>query len=284
MQNCTIYIRYLLLAFVLLMFFASCEKIIEINIQDVDPILVIEAEVGNDRTMQVVTLKRSVNFSSSTTDEPVSGASVIISDERISDDSGYLPTPRRSIVRNDARNFQEVSPGVYVLDSYRGYEGVKYTLRIILPDGQEYEASSVMPQLVKIDSIGSVKSSVLGEDRNLVAVKYQDPEEIANYYRYRLVRNNQSMNTILVRNDKYTDGRMVEQSLFDMDIEFENGDHVEVVQQSISKEVYDFFDAIVSNNPGTAAPANPPTMFGTGTIGYFSAYSADRASVVIFAR
>ncbi|WP_028297319.1 DUF4249 domain-containing protein [Olivibacter sitiensis] len=262
-----------------LMSFSACEKVIDIDLNEAEPVLVIQAEIGGDRTTQAVVLQRSVAFSSAVTSEPVSGALITVKDERVADSSGN-PINGNSLVRNATYTFREVTPGVYLLDNYRGYPGVKYTLNILLDDHQ-YEASSVMPPLVKIDSIGTTKSSIFGEDRNMVAVKYLDPEGVPNYYRYQLVHNGEWMNTILVRSDKFNDGRMVEQSLFDLDVDFNVGDHLEVIQQSVSKEVYDFFNAVLSNNPGSAAPANPPSMFGPGTIGYFSAYSADQAATLI---
>lgn len=272
MQNCAKY-KYLLLALGLFAIFTSCETVIDIDLNDVDPILIIEAEIGNDRDEQFVYISRSVAFSSSVSGEAVSGAQVTLE---------WNEDPLSSCMSCETkeRTYEELWPGVYRLSSFRGRQEQTYTLRIVL-EGASYEASSVMPQLVPIDSIGTIKSSIFGEDRKLVAVKYQDPEGIANYYRYQLIRNGQPMNTILVRNDKFSDGRMVEQSLFDMDVDFVSGDEIEIVQQSVSKEVHDFFNAILSNNPGTAAPANPPTMFGPGTIGYFSVYNADRATVEI---
>lgn len=268
-----------LLMLVLAVNFISCEEVIDIDLRDSQPVLVIQAELGDDRNTQTVYLDRTVPFSASSNSEPVSGASITIRWELDEVGGGGFGTMPNYPAGQEV-SYEEVRPGVYQVSNYRGLEGVKYILHISL-NGEEYEAASVMPRAVKIDSIGALRSTLFGGDRLVVAVKYQDPIGVENYYRYKLSRNGVPMRTILVRNDKFNDGRMVEQNLFDFDDEFSMNDAIEVQQQSVNKEVFDFFSAILENNPGAAAPANPPSMFGEGTIGYFSAYSADRASVTI---
>ena len=45
--------------------------------------------------------------------------------------------------------------------------------------------------------------------------------------------------------------------------------------------MYDFWNAVQATNPGTAAPANPPSNISNGALGYFSAYSMAKIATEI---
>ncbi|MFN7585077.1 MAG: DUF4249 family protein, partial [Bacteroidota bacterium] len=60
--------------------FSGCTKIIDVNLNDADPQLVIEANVLNTPSPYYVQISKTVNFSANNQFPPITGARVIIQD------------------------------------------------------------------------------------------------------------------------------------------------------------------------------------------------------------
>jgi len=253
----------------------SCEKVIDIDLEDAEPALVIEGNVSDTETTHYVNISKTVPFSANSTHNPVQGATVHILEEpagNLASTGGYTSKSERAFV--------ETSPGVYQIDNYQAYSGRTYTLKVLL-DGQEYVASSTMPMPVMIDSVGTVTDSFFGDEEKTIGVVYQDPPNVKNYYRYLVTLNGKPSNLIFAYNDKFNDGKQVQRNLYHEDLDLVIGDAVMVEQQCIDKATYTYFNGIQSNNPGAAAPANPTSNFSNGALGYFSAHTISRAATSI---
>src|SRR5690606_29040009 len=144
-----------------------------------------------------------------------------------------------------------------------------------------YSASARAVPPVAIDSVGTSVTRVFDEERKFVMVKYQDPAGIPNYYQFFQAVNGGPFNMLYVTDDKFNDGKYVSEALADLDTTLEAGDSVEVRMRSIDKATYDFWEAAAAANPGTAAPANPPSVFGHGVLGYFSVYTEVQTATVV---
>ena len=243
-------------------FSISCEDVIDVNLNDADPQLVIVGTVSNRSYEQRVTISRTMAFDVAQTHDPVSGAVV-------------------AVVDGTGRVFQyaEQSPGVYV-SNFRGHEGEQYDLSVRV-EGQEFEARSTMPQLVTADSIGTGVRTIFGEEQKFISLRYADPLGVPNYYRYLWRLNGGPQKMLRVSDDKFNDGRYVGEELMDFDSELVAGDSATVWMQSIDVAAYNFWNAVQSANPGTAAPANPPSPYGGGALGYFSAFAEVEMFTVI---
>lgn len=254
--------RYYFIWLLISLFLLSCEDVIDINLNDADPQLVIIGTVNNRSYEQQVTISRTVAFDVARTHDPVSGAEV-------------------AVVDGAGRVFQyaEQSPGVYV-SNFRGHEGELYNLSVRV-EGQTFVARSTMPPLVTADSIGTGVRTIFGEEQKFISLRYADPPGVPNYYRYLWRVNGGPLEMLHVSQDKFNDGKYVSEDLMDFDVELATGDSVVVWMQSIDRASYDFWNAVQSINPGTAAPANPPSVFGDGALGYFSAYAETEMSTVV---
>lgn len=260
-----------LVLFLLCFGWCSCEDLIDINLNDAAPQLVIAASVSLQQGAEV-TISRTVSFDSEQPFDPVSGAEVEL---RSPDGQVYL--------------LEEVRPGIYrVPDSGRDTPGIPdfpdgdptFHLRVAV-EGEEFTARASMPQHVPIDSVGTTVSNIFGEERKFVSVKYQDPSDVPNYYRFLRSINGSPFEMVYVTNDKFNDGKYVTEDLADFDTEFFTGDSVIIRMQCIDKPTFDFWNAVQSANPGSAAPANPPSVFGTGALGYFSVYTMSEVSTEV---
>lgn len=235
---------------------SSCEDIIDINLNDAAAQLVIVGEIHNRSDSQVVTISKTVAFKNDIPFDGVSNARVEVIDEQ-----GNIFT------------FTEQSPGVYIAENFWGMERVSYDLHVQL-DGEEYTASSRMPQLVQVDSVGTSVTNIFGEERKYVSLKYLDPLHEVNYYRYTMRVNNGPVRFVHVANDKFNDGKYVSERLTNFDEELVTGDSVVLYMQCIDEAMFNFWNTVQTNNPGAAAPANPPSNISNGAFGYFGAYSA----------
>lgn len=253
-------IKYL---FIISALFVSCEDVIELDLNESAPHLVIVGEITNQTDQQVVTLSKTVPFTSESRFEGISNAQVEVVD-------GHGTVFR----------FTERSPGVYVADHFAGIEFETYELHVSV-DGKAYTASSQMPPLVGIDSVGTAVSDLFGEEQKYVALKYQDPPHEPNYYRYLISVNDGPVQFVYVASDKFNDGKYVSERLGNPDEDLVTGDAVVVYMQCVDKAMFDFWNAVQATNPGTAAPANPPSNISNGALGYFGAYSMAKITTEI---
>lgn len=232
---------------------ASCEDVIDIDLNDGDPRVVIEAEINNLSNNQEIRVSRTVSFTDEVPFAPVSGAQVIVSDER-----------GQEVV------FVETAPGVYATDQLRGAPGRTYHLDVTV-DGVTYEATSTMPVVVPIDSVSSSSGEFFGVSRRVLHVHFQDPPATADFFRYRMSVNESPFFNVGVFNDKFNNGRYVTHDLISLDIELQTGDEVIIVRNQVDERVYRYWFGVVMLNPGAATPSNPPSNISGGALGYFSA-------------
>jgi hypothetical protein len=166
--------------------------------------------------------------------------------------------------------FYPVGDGYYRHDNFTPRaEGTAYRLRVVA-NGEEFVAVENMQPYVPVDSLGAVEETIFDEVSYSVLVKFTDPIDEINYYKYLVSVNGQPFRFLQVQNDKYNNGLYVTHQLMDFSKPFALGDSLVVRRQSISKAVYKYWNEIQLLNPGSAAPANPTSNISNGAFGYFS--------------
>jgi hypothetical protein len=241
----------------------SCQQVIDIELNDKDAALVIEANVSDQGGPYTVTLTKSVNFSDPNVFPGVSGAFITISD-----DAGNMDT------------LVETSAGVYVTNSFQGIPGQTYTVRVV-SDGVTYSASSYMPALVTLDSLVVESSGGFGGSQFYIIPQWQDPVGTGNHYRCIEYVNGERVGAFLY-DDVFSDGLVNGQPLLNFETELQSGDTVRVEMQCIDPDVYLYFYSMEQTaNNQTAAPANPESNFDNAALGYFNAHTLSVRTVVI---
>lgn len=233
----------------------SCEKVIDLPLKDAQSLLVIEGNVDDFATSQVVLISMSTPFSFAGERIPVAGAVV-----RLQENEGT------------AMVLTEEEAGRYVVKNFRGKPGNTYHLTVLL-DGEEYTAQSTMPRSVIPDSVGTVTTATLSESIKSVAVIYTDPEEQKNYYRFKLKINQESNRSFWVFNDRFNNGKTVTQTLTDFTNKLQATDEVEVQMQCLDSALYRYWTDLEDQGLGASTPANPVSNISNGSLGYFSANS-----------
>jgi hypothetical protein len=251
----------------LLLLTTACTKVVDLDLQDADPRVMIEANLANDGHPATVRLSRSANYKDTNLFPPVTSAVITLSD-----DAGGLET------------LQETSPGQYQGRTLTGQPGRRYTLRVEA-DGQSYVAQSTMPAAVPLTGLRVALSDFTDEPE--AVPEYQDPAGVRNYYLFRQYRNGQLNKSLFVRDDELTDGKVNTQGLSLVRAKDEDklvsGDSVRVEMQTIDVDVHEYLRTLnqVVEGLGSPAPANPKSNFSGDALGYFSAHTLQRRSQLV---
>lgn len=251
---------------------SACTEVIELDFNDADAEIVIEADLGNNGDSAIVKISRSVNFSDSSVFPTVENALVIMSD-----DLGNRDT------------LSEIAAGLYS-SGFSGLSGHQYFLEVST-DGKLLTSTSYLHTAVNFDSllinevvgIGGPPNNQSGK-RYEVAVCFQDPALVPNYYRFVEYINGNRSNRVFISDDRLTDGTATRLVLRGGTSRYDPGDLVTFEMQSIDKPVYEYFNSFGNLNGGPQAassPANPYTNIEGSKLGYFSAHSVQRLSFLI---
>jgi hypothetical protein len=263
---------YLLLSLLTTFIIPGCEKVINVDLNDAAPRIVIEGLVTDRRGPYTVTLTKSGSYFNQPTLETVSGAKAVISD-----DFGNIDSLHESL------------PGTYNTTRLRGVTGRTYTLLVISED-QEYTGTSTMMSRVNIDSLILVKSDYFRfdlaghtstETHFDIHCFFRDPPE-KNFYRIKVFKND-SINTESYRlyDDQYTNGEEIDLRAARATL----GDTFRIELMSLDKPTYGYYrtlaDLIYQNPFFGSTPANPNTNLSNGALGYFGASSVSTRTIVI---
>jgi hypothetical protein len=251
----------------LTLLFTSCEKVINIDLNNATPRLVVEADISDSPGLlsHHVILSKTNNFSSIGNGIPVTGAMVIIRDST----DGITDTLR------------ETKPGDYVTQKILGISGHMYTLAINTDD-KWYHAVSTMPKAISFDSLYTESFSFFGNKIMQFIPVFNDPPAEKNYYRFIVQVNDSLQNDIEAWDDDLTDGktnsRPINESNGDL---FRGNDTVTIEMRCLDKGTFDFFNTVGNASGGAQTPANPETNISNGALGYFGAYTSRRKSIIV---
>lgn len=256
--------------FFLFFTFSACEKVIEFDLNNANSVIVIEATITNGKEPITVLISKTSPYFGAQTDTKVSGAVVSIKAE-----NGKL------------RYLEEISAGVYVLDRTIANANNWYIVTVVY-DGITYTARSFMNETVPIADFGLSYFDGYGffDSGYKVSCFIRDPADVENYYRIKYFVNGKPVDDkgqITLFSDKLFNGKSV--GLGGSSNVFNESDTLTLELQTIDKAAYDYFSTLenISGNEmlQSASPANPISNFNNGALGYFSAYSYDRRTVVI---
>ena len=246
----------------------GCTKVIDLKLGNDSGKLVIEGNITNLDSPQYIKLSRNVPFTSTNVYPPVSGATVLVTDDK-----------------NNSYTFTEGPAGTYSSATFQGISGNTYKMTVTT-GGITYTASSTMPAMVPLDSVTEKKADFnTASNLREMTVHYQDPAGVANQYRFVMWVNNVQVNTVFAFNDEFSDGRYVNGDLVENTNNIYAGDTVRVEMQCIDKPVYTYWFTLMEQGfggpDGGVAPSNPPTNISPAVLGYFSAHTTQSITLVV---
>jgi hypothetical protein len=261
-------IRYILL-FVVIALTASCRKVISLNLHNAAKKLVVEGDITNQAGGCQVLLSQTADFGADNNFPPVSGASVIISDN-----AGNRTT------------LSESSPGTYVAPSLVAQTGVTYHL-LIVSNGDTISSVSTLPVQVNFDNLYISEDQLFGTTYKVANVVYDDPADPGHYYQFVQWVNGVKVKQIYTADNQLTAGRPQDVKLYqdpntkDKD-KIKSGDTVKVEMQCLDEGAHAYWFSAEQSATGdnqNAVPSNPVTNLQGNALGYFSAHTSQIRTV-----
>ncbi len=252
----------------------GCEDVIEVDLDDAEPQIVIEASVSDNPENNIVKISKSTDFYNPGQYKTLSGAEIIVTENN-----------------SESYTFEETLPGNYTNQTLSAKVGSEYQISVQI-EGKTYTATSSLPQPLILDSI-----SAIGEKRPFqdeldyeYHAYFQDNPGVEDYARFKLYINGIERGRIFRYDDRLTDGRYIDfwRFFFETEEKFKPGDIVTIEMLTIDKASFEYFDtlrralATSTGGPfGPTSPSNPTTNWDNGALGYFSVYSIDSKTTVI---
>ncbi|HET6244545.1 MAG: DUF4249 domain-containing protein [Bacteroidetes bacterium] len=252
----------------------SCEKVIEVDLNEENSKIIVEGGISNQHTADTIRLSRTGSYFGDNNFQSITGAEVSVSD---------------NMGKNEL--LLEVSSGTYVTSEIKGIPGNSYQLTV-KSDGETISAGSQMTEPVQIQYLSyREKERTLGTRQgNYVTFFFKDPSNERNFYLVKAsgtsVEYNHGSDNFFVVNDDFFDGNN-----FGIEIPFchFNSGIATVELISIDKNAFDYYKSLneVINNPGPGAfsgvPQYPTTSNLTGeALGYFRTFSSSVKSIRIY--
>ena len=254
---------------------ASCEEVIDVDLNSSDPAFVVEAIIYKDSVCHVHLTRTTSYFSK---EEPVfiEDAKINISDGSSSEELTYTEN------------------GYFNGTNIVGTEGRNYEIEI-MHDAMIYKAVSYMPLKPEIISVSFSKSdspgilNPYGEMVFTIKSEFIDNPHINNFYMIRFISDGTMLEKYYLLTEDITNSGSLEKSndtLSFTESIFYDGGKVEVQLFSIDESVYNYFmqlNDILFWKRRVMPPAqyNPASNINNGALGYFAAWSYDSEKIIL---
>ncbi|MBK7883629.1 MAG: DUF4249 domain-containing protein [Chitinophagaceae bacterium] len=277
--------------------FSGCEKDINFNLKNADNVLVVDAEIENDKYPTVV-LTKSLDFFSTINPQLLEGSFVHNADVKISD----------GILTHTLKEVAVALPGgytayIYTIDennmqtAFMGELNKLYNLKIT-SEGKEYTSTTQIPALAVVPDSIWFKPAPQNPDTNtrVMMGKVTDPVGLGNYGRYFTKKNNEPY---LPGESSVFDDAVVDGKTYTVQVTpgidrnnppeadsnfFKKGDVVTVKFCNINKATYTFWSTWEFAYESIGNPFSQPNKvignISNGALGAFSGYAAWYKTIV----
>jgi hypothetical protein len=274
-------IKLLKISIVLMLFSAAfaCEEVIEIDITQAPPQIVIDGLLTNEDTVHRVRISRTGNFQGNT-GEIVSDATV-----EVRDNFGNI------------FNYTHNPEGVDSLDGYyfsdqkfAGQVFGVYELNVNI-DNDMYTASDTLRPITTIDSLSIEINPFAENDPDNDGEIYQvllyaaEPQETDDFYYFKFYRDSAivSGNNVFVFDDKLLGSSL---DGLPSPVLYKEGEFASVEIYSLTREQFVYFTDLgnILNSDGgffSPPPANPRSNISGGALGLFQVSGITRGSILI---
>ena len=249
--------------------FVSCEKVLDLDLDEADKAIVIDAQMYEGNNEFLVRISQTSNYYDNSESPKITDADI-----RLTNDKG------------NTYAFENKGNGTYAAIDFMPETGVNYTLTVS-SGGVDYTATAFLPESLALDSLRYEYEDepFFGDKGYQVYCEVEDPAIVKNYYRVVITLNGKVQNKgedLFLFDDQYTDGNRIEIPLFSK--VFQPRDTVEMTMLTMDADVYFYllgFSDLASGGGESAAPANPKSNFNNGALGYFGAYTSSSKTVVL---
>ncbi len=249
--------RYITLLITLLLAFTSCEDVIDVDLNDEDPRLIVDALIRIDTTQQLTAANIKVSLSSSFFGEiqPAEVESMFI---QKADESGFVPYEpipgEPGVYRPFATTVSPVADNK-IATSWLTSDS-EYLLFVTHQD-QDYLARTTFAPSVPIDTVEQGEGGLFDEDDKEVIIAFTDIPEQENYYLIDL-----DFNEYLPTEDRFYQGQQFEFSYFydADDTPLNPGDAINISILGANEQFYDYMNGLLEQSEqGQNGPFQTPT-------------------------
>lgn len=252
-------------------FAVSCEKVIDVPLNEADQQIVVEAVGRSFVGESYVILSKTGTVYDDSGFEKLTGAVVTITDK-----DGIV-----TLFAEDPLN-----PGKYLSPTFQTVPLNQYSLKVNLTDGSELTSTSTTKSLATIDSLNFIQQNggfggVTTDTTFLVFYHFKDILGEENFYRVRAWVNGERDDNYYLGNDLLGDGVPTRAPLFATSVSSKDTVLVELL--SMDEATYTYLTTLSSNvsqGAFSASPGNPVSNV-NGAIGYFGTYSIDTMSIIM---
>lgn len=264
-----------LLSLILVLFFSSCEDVVQLDLETGQTKLVIDAEIiwqkGTIGNEQIIKVSKTAPYYNNTTPK-VSGAQV-----KIENSNG------------DVFTFNETEPGSYVCTNFVPVINMDYTL-YVTAEGQSFTAVEKLTAVTPIDRVEqeTVKDAV-GDEFIEVVFYYKDPADQINYYLTDFKSNYLLFPEYNLSRDEFFNGNEMDTRFTDDD-KIKPGITYDITHRGISKNFYNYMNLILEIYGGSPFSIPPGNIRGNivntsdsnnFAFGYFRLCEADKVSYLV---
>ena len=252
-----------LLILSVLMVLGSCEEVIEVNLNDESPKVVIESFITNVDNPFNVKITKSQGFFNQRNFSTVNTATVQLE---------YLSVKENLISKGG---------GYYISPKTKGIPGRAYTLKITT-EGETYSATVGLPPPVPIDTV-YFQPGLFQSDSLNIFIGFRDPPLTENYYRVRLYRNRRyAVNDYFLMTDAFSNGEKIVAPVYYR--YFAPGDTAIVELLNLERCTWKYFKGLsesILQGVNSQAPGNPTSNFTGGALGIFGAWGSSSYRVIV---
>lgn len=240
------------LSFAISLLFMSCTDVIDVDVPEAAPRLVIEASIdwqkGTPGNSQVIKLSLSTPYFDNLLETPVTGADV-----KVINDADQTEV-----------QFTDQNNGDYSTEVFSPVLGQSYTL-MVLYNEELYLARETMTAVTDITNVYQSRENGFDKEALEVNIEFLDPSGIENYYLSKFQRRGDQFQTLFDVKDEFTDGNKMSifyEKLEDEDTgenEFVPGDIVDISLLGLSEPYYNYIKLLIeqsqSGGPFSTIPA-----------------------------
>jgi hypothetical protein len=234
-----------------IIFFVSCEEVIDVDLNTAAPRLVIDAAInwqkGTDGSSQKIILSTTTDFYSNVIPK-VSGASVSI---KSSSNLNYI--------------FTEIpNTGEYQCTTFKPIINETYTLTVVYK-GETYTATETLQSVTPISKIEQKSTGGFSGKDFEIEVFFQDPMA-KNFYMVKFFPDIKKAPNYSIIKDEYTNGN--EKSWLYSDEDLKVGSKIAITHYGVSELYYNYMNKIISisSSSGGGSPFQTPPATVRGNI------------------
>lgn len=238
-----VFFRYIILITTFIFF--SCEEVINVDLEQSEPRLVIEASIiwekGTAGTNQRILISETSPFYEEET-MAVENAEVKVTS-----------------AGGDIFIFEHIEEGVYMNTQFKPELEMTYNLEVVYQD-EVYTASETLVPVTSIDYVEQTETGGFSGDEIELKAYYTDPADEQNYYLFKFSDEKVSLEFY---EDEFTNGNQIFGYYSTEDIE--SGDEIDIELQGISKSYYEYLFILrsqIGTNEGGPFETMPATVKG----------------------